>query len=965
MEDNLRARLDALLRKQEEMQQYLHQLGEECKQIDQQLRKLPTASEKAPHDLRNLPNAIAGESHKIESSRPTATPPPIPPQLKVIVATNPSKATSTDPKQDQPGPAVSDLPTAFSSATMSAVVPPQEKKPPVKTATVNTGDWELNFGKVWLVRIGILFLLTGLIFLSTYAYKNWLFHAGPGAKVAFFMTVSLTLTGTGMWLDKWKEKFRQYGRVLASGGLAAGYYTIYACHFVPSLQLVDSTILAGVLLTLWAGLILAYAVWKKSRVVAVMAIGLAFYGTIVNPSGWLSLFSALLLSSAGMWLMVRFRWITIGLGTVLAAYVSHAFWLGFYPQAVESTVRFTYLASYWLLFTAALTVPRARKMPEQIQRAFCAINNGAAWCLTVFLVPDMIPHTEIGWISIGVGALWIAIALISRTDKVWDKSLALVYGYQGLLIASLGVLLEATGYTRFLVMAVEACILLAGARYFGGWLARMVAAGAYLCAMITALPELNGGAFAPWPSYAALALVSAVFTALVRRDGVSMADERGSQADYVPLFPAALTWLVAGLGVFQQWSYASGVNGLMLTATLLMLAYFLIKHPRWKAWTGDVAMIGTIPVFAGIWWYLSGYTTLTITQSLIPWSVVGIYWYISPRLPQAWEDNAGSHTTSNNLSLEWLTSILFWIVTAATLTHHIEESAHWMILGGVIAVAGHAAAQYLRRPSIGAPALFFHIGALIAVVARGNYEPALGWMPAVMLLIHLALTDRFWDMFEKRVMRALLALGVVIATGTHAVQEFDRPDLTLTALGLSLLVWAYRRNDTGFAITGGAFPIVIACVNAIASHNDQDWPRYLPSLCALVMHGLLWLDTQADETKLANWKPVRVILLVAGLASLLYASTAHVQASFEGAGVAICWALLATALFCAGLTMRCRPYRLIGLWLLAAAVLHVVCIDVMKLDTLGRILSFISLGLVLLGLGFLYNKFQETIKKFI
>ena len=116
---------------------------------------------------------------------------------------------------------------------------------------INAGEWELKFGQVWLVRIGVIFLLTGLIFLSTYAYKNWLFNTGPLVKVSFFMLISLGLTGAGLWLENWKTRFKQYGRVVASGGLAAGYYTLYASHFTPSLKVVNSPVFAGLLLTLW------------------------------------------------------------------------------------------------------------------------------------------------------------------------------------------------------------------------------------------------------------------------------------------------------------------------------------------------------------------------------------------------------------------------------------------------------------------------------------------------------------------------------------------------------------------------------------------------------------------------------------------------------------------------------------------------------------------------------------------
>ena len=40
-------------------------------------------------------------------------------------------------------------------------------------------------------------------------------------------------------------------------------------------------------------------------------------------------------------------------------------------------------------------------------------------------------------------------------------------------------------------------------------------------------------------------------------------------------------------------------------------------------------------------------------------------------------------------------------------------------------------------------------------------------------------------------------------------------------------------------------------------------------------------------------------------------------------------------------------------------------IDVWKLETLYRILSFMALGIVLLVLGFIYNKYQEKLKEWL
>jgi len=43
----------------------------------------------------------------------------------------------------------------------------------------------------------------------------------------------------------------------------------------------------------------------------------------------------------------------------------------------------------------------------------------------------------------------------------------------------------------------------------------------------------------------------------------------------------------------------------------------------------------------------------------------------------------------------------------------------------------------------------------------------------------------------------------------------------------------------------------------------------------------------------------------------------------------------------------------------------VVIIDVWKLETIYRILSFAALGVVLLVLGFIYNKYQEKIRAWL
>lgn len=43
----------------------------------------------------------------------------------------------------------------------------------------------------------------------------------------------------------------------------------------------------------------------------------------------------------------------------------------------------------------------------------------------------------------------------------------------------------------------------------------------------------------------------------------------------------------------------------------------------------------------------------------------------------------------------------------------------------------------------------------------------------------------------------------------------------------------------------------------------------------------------------------------------------------------------------------------------------ILVVDVWKLDTILRILSFLTLGLVLLALGFNYNRWHEALRKLL
>jgi hypothetical protein len=79
----------------------------------------------------------------------------------------------------------------------------------------------------------------------------------------------------------------------------------------------------------------------------------------------------------------------------------------------------------------------------------------------------------------------------------------------------------------------------------------------------------------------------------------------------------------------------------------------------------------------------------------------------------------------------------------------------------------------------------------------------------------------------------------------------------------------------------------------------------------------------------------------------------------------IAWSLLAVVYFGAGLGLRERWYRLMGLGTLAIALVSLAPIIWQIEDEIMRIASLFVIGCVFLGLGFVYTRYQEQLKKLL
>jgi uncharacterized membrane protein len=184
---------------------------------------------------------------------------------------------------------------------------------------------ELRVGTYWMARIGIVILLTGLVFLGNYAYHRIVPFIGAFGKLSLLGLAGVALGGIGAWLERSRESLRNYARVLLAGGAATIYYTAYAAHYVEPLRVIESPIVGGALLLGLAGAFMAWANRRDSESLALPAVLLAYYTSAINPVGLFTLFSNALLTAAAVFFLVRRGWTRLSFASLAATYGSYAY----------------------------------------------------------------------------------------------------------------------------------------------------------------------------------------------------------------------------------------------------------------------------------------------------------------------------------------------------------------------------------------------------------------------------------------------------------------------------------------------------------------------------------------------------------------------------------------------------------------------------------------------------------------
>lgn len=204
-----------------------------------------------------------------------------------------------------------------------------------------------------------------------------------------------------------------------------------------------------------------------------------------------------------------------------------------------------------------------------------------------------------------------------------------------------------------------------------------------------------------------------------------------------------------------------------------------------------------------------------------------------------------------------------------------------------------------------------------------------------------------------------LACGLVYRSGVlsrEAVQWSGRGLLLLGVAGIVFCSFAaYNPVLTNAPLNGNAvinslllaYLAPILLLGLIARKLDTlNWLKFRPALGVLAL--VLALTYLTLETKRVFQGPAMVAWSLSGAESYAYSAV---------------WLVSALALFVAGIKLARQYIRYAGLGVMVLVVLKVFLWDMSGLEGLYRIFSFVGLGLCLVGIGWIYQRFVQKPKE--
>ncbi len=992
-------------------------LEDELKATQQRLHELTTriyALEQSLKSATVTPAVVATPSPTIPVAAPEK---PAPPPAAVIVTPPPPMVVTTPPPASI---AETSIPKS-SPPPITSVTPPvaQPLRAPNLSATHDTptpsaeparswADMEEKLGANWLNKIGTAAFVIGVALLLNYSMHL----LGAGGKIALGYALSAILLTAGIIGEK-KERYRIAGRAVLGGGWALAYFTTYALHNIASVRLVESPAIGFVLLFIVAAAMVAHSLRYHSEITTGFAYLLAFatIGISEIPLGAL-IASALLAASLAYVLRAR-NWYAIEPLAIIATYSVHWLWLdqiytriGAQKMFPEFNSSVALLSAYWAIYLVSYFLRDAdTTLQTQLLTASFLLNAGGY--LAVLHHQSFHPELRF-WFLTAAGLIYFAVSAFSRARS---RRLAFILASTlGMTLLVAAVPYRYSGSSLEILWLVEAeAVLIIGLRLRDshlrllGWIASTLLAGYAFYFDVS--PRIANwtppNSRAGW-MLIALAVAFYVNSQLKRfsedftdldnvgaRISPGIATIFGLAAAWValPFMWTALVWTIVAaalIAIGRRFVDRRLCNCGHFAALVAMVRLAALNLERGDPAAGSVHGLSvrliTVSISALLLYAISRRADYPDDAEFSAGSANGL---VTNGIA-----HAGGFTAIYSAAASFLVADLIW---------QEFTSAAIALAWGIFALVLLEVARSIQDRPLLIQSRVLLIGSFARIFfADLNSTASVAHLPARVITVSLlaatyfyvALTSEETSRFRAvllwlgtisiislvrfqaeiqwvAVWWAALAVALYFAGGIRGLLALRDQSFALTLLvGIRCAFdnfyqtgrWHFTNTRFATIVAASAFLYSLFTVTqltrqerkaaALGANESAREPRNLA--LARIRKG--WSFLRIYPQHLFFFVPTILLTVLLSL---------EVRRGY----LTPAWGLEALIIFLAVLKMDERSYRWFSLTLFVLCVGRIITVDVWNLDALGRIVSFMGLGVTLLAVSFLYARHREVFRR--
>jgi uncharacterized membrane protein len=764
-------------------------------------------------------------------------------------------------------------------------------------------DWEAVVGGNWLNKVGVFVLVIGIALALGYSYA----HLGPGGRVAISLAISFAMLATGAVFER-RERYRTVARGLLGGGWAALYFTVYAMQALDAARVIWNPWAGALLLLVVSAGMILHSLRYRSETVTGVAYFLGFVTLAITQATTLSVVALAPLAASLLYLAHRFGWWRFALMGLVATYATCALRGDTAAALWQAQAIFTI---YWLLFEAFDVMHPHRALLPLNAVGFLALSLAKwqhdapadIWMLVAGTAAAYVVSTAVRWRS----AQWHGAAVLSAA------------------LGAVAIFLKLDHQWVAAALAIEAeAFYLAGVRLRAPFL-RYLGSALFLVQVW----DLGWADMAVLPARAwtPIALIEAAVFYGNRALGAGDAIWYGYGAASLAALATGFEISAASLG--RVW-YA-------LAAACFAVGWSKrLPDFRYQAYG-----LGLLAAFATIG---APWPGLAVGAAVGYAAALCALW---PEPDRLFEQERALLRFVGSLSAS---AMLVWWMARVMADRYLGLA--WLLLAVALLELGmRNLPRELRRQS-------YAVAAMGAALSAMRWEN--GWLGLGAAAACYAIAVRARGEEQGRVVAAVSSVGTaLLAASIWDLAPASAVGVLWVLIAVALL--ALGRRHQSCALAAAAFvqccyteapvassAIVIACL-FVAQFVEKPGDRH----------------QRPRGAQTASWdacvSPLRLYYL---LLSTLMAAVVLYQ-NVSGSMLTVAWGLEGVALLAAGFPLRDRVLRLSGLALFGFCILKLFVWDLRHLDTLPRIFSFLVLGLILVGVSFVYTRFREHVARYL